>query len=299
MSDERFNKDLCGWLGADEIQRKHAAEFGRLKSVAPMLFADAAPTEPVLLYKAYAQALGQFPNYPAQRIGDCVGFGHGHAHDLLQCVEIGLGQPLVYQETDTEFIYAASREVAGILSNTDGSYGSAAVKAMTTLGMVSRPMLGPEGTYSGARAKAWGDSGVPPAILSEASPYLLGGAAAVTTWDELVTALSSGYPTTVCCDQGFTMTRDPQGFCERKGRWGHCMAFVAVRFDRPGACVLQSWGPDVPDGPVALGQPDWSFWIDQATVEAMLAEGDSWAISKTPGFEKRQLPPAWRYDEAA
>lgn len=299
MSDALFNKDLCGWLGSDEIQKQHAAGFPRLRVAAPHLFGDPAPTQPVLLYKAYLESIGQYPAYPAQRIGDCVGFGHGHAHDLLQCVEMHVGQPLVYQETDTEFIYAASRQVAGILGQGDGSYGSAAVKAMTTLGMVSRPMLGPEGSYSGTRAKDWGYSGVPTAILAEATPYKLGGAAAVTTWDELVAALSSGYPTTVCCDQGFTMTRDPQGFCQLQGKWGHCMAFVGLRFDRPGACLLQSWGENVPDGPTALDQPDWSFWVDQAVVEAMLAEGDSWAISRTPGFEKRVLPPSWRYDQAA
>jgi len=206
---------------------------------------------------------------------------------------------LVYQETDTEFIYATSRQVAGILGRRDGSYGSAAVKAMTTIGMVSRPMLGAEGTYSGQRAREWGLTGVPQPIEAEAGPYKLGAAAAVTSWDELVAALTNGYPTTVCCNQGFVMTRDEQGFCAQSGVWGHCMVFVGVRFDRPGACVLQSWGPDVPSGPLAFDQPNFSFWIDQAVVEAMLAEGDSWALSQTPGFEKRALPPAWRYDVAA
>lgn len=299
MSEPFFDKSLCGWLGADEVQKRHAAGIPSLRTAAAGLFARAPSTDPVLLYKAFTEALGGFPGYPAQRIGDCVGFGSGHAHDLLQCVEIGLGSPLVYQETDTEFIYAASRQVAGILGRGDGSYGSAAVKAMSTMGMASRPMLGPEGVYSGARARAWGDAGVPQAVLAEAAPFLLGGTAAVAAWDELVAALSSGYPVVVCCDQGFDMTRDAQGFCARQGRWGHCMAIAGVRFDRPGACLLQSWGPDVPQGPTALGQPDWSFWVDQATVEAMLAQGDSWAISKTPGFEKRKLPPAWLYDVAA
>ena len=62
-----------------------------------------------------------------------------------------MGAPDEYRETDTEFIYATSREVAGILGQGDGSYGAAAVKAMTTIGMVSRQMLGKDGTYSGQR----------------------------------------------------------------------------------------------------------------------------------------------------
>ncbi len=299
MSDPLFHVPLCGWLGADETQKRHAADFPSLRALAPHLFEGPAPTEPILPYKAYREVLGSDPQYPAQRIGDCVGFGHGHGNDLLQCIEISLGQPYVYQETDTEFIYAASREVAGILGRSDGSYGSAAVKAMTTMGMVSRKMLGPEGVYSGQRAKEWGLTGPPSAVVAEAAPFKLGGAAAVSTWDELQAALANGYPTTVCCNQGFTMTRDAQGFCDQQGTWGHCMVFVGMRFDRPGACVLQSWGPNVPDGPTVLAQPSYSFWVDQKTVEAMLAEGDSWALSRTPGFEKRALPPAWKYDSAA
>jgi hypothetical protein len=77
------------------------------------------------------------------------------------------------------------------------------------------------------------------------------------------------------------------------------MVIAGVRFDRPGACILQSWGPDVPQGPTALGQPDWSFWADQSVVEAILGEGDSWALSKAPSFVSRLLPATWKYDAAA
>ena len=74
-------------------------------------------------------------------------------------MEIGLGSPIVYRETDTEFLYGASRQVAGILGTNDGSYGAAAVKAMTTIGVVCREMLGTDGTYSGDRAELWGKTG--------------------------------------------------------------------------------------------------------------------------------------------
>ena len=56
-----------------------------------------------------------------------------------------------------------------------------------------------------------------------------------------------------------------QRFCEASGTWGHCMLLAGVRFDRPGACIIQSWGPDVPDGPTDLGQPDFSFWADKTS----------------------------------
>jgi hypothetical protein len=299
MSDETTYQHLCGWRGADDIQRTFASHFPTLARSAPHLMEGPAPTDPVLLFKAWRDVLGQDPAYPAQQIGDCVSFGHGHGNDLLQCIEIGLGEPVVYQETDTEFIYATSRELAGILGRQDGSYGAAAVKAMTTLGMVSRAMLGGDGSYSGQRAKAWGFSGAPASVKAEAGAFKLGSAALVSTWDELVAALRNGYPVTICTGQGFTLDRDAQGFCQARGSWGHCMLIAGVRFDRPGACIVQSWGPACPTGPQALDQPSFSFWADQAVVARILAEGDSWALSKSPAFQKRELPPAWKYHDAA
>lgn len=232
-------------------------------------------------------------------VHNCVSFGHAHANDLLQCIEISLGEPADYKETDTEFIYGASREISGNLGNSDGSYGSAAVKAMTQWGMVSREMLGSDGAYDGHRAKQWGRTGPPQKIKDMAKPYLLGGAALVQTWDELVAAITSGYPVTICSNQGFTMTRDQNGFCDAHGHWGHCMSCAAVRFDIEGACVLQSWGKNTPDGPQVLGQPSFSFWAHRQTIEHILSQGDSWAISKSPDFAPRPLPTSWRYSSAA
>lgn len=292
---------LLGWRGVDEVQQAFAATMPTLAAAAPHLMAAAPPdpNAPVLLYKAWRDVLGHDPNYPAQQIGDCVSFGHGHGNDLLQCIEIGLGEPAIFCETDTEFIYGASRQVAGILGSQDGSYGSAAVKAMMTIGMVSRTMLGSDGTYSGQRAKAWGLTGPPSSVEAEATPYKLAGAAQVTTWDELVAALRNGYPVTICTAQGFTLARDSQGFCRARGRWGHCMFIAGVRFDRPGACIIQSWGPDMPTGPLSLGQPTFSFWSDKPVIERILAEGDSWALSKSPAFEERKVPTPWNYHDVA
>jgi hypothetical protein len=292
-------RNLCGWLGIDARQIRAAAGFTTLYRLAPHLFDNTEPTQPILLYRAFQEVLGNDPNYPAQEIGDCVSFGHGHGNDLSQCVEIALGEDAEFQPTDTEFIYGAARKVAGMLgTGGEGCYGSAAVKAMTTIGMISRPMLGAEGNYSGRRARSWGATGPPTELLEAAETYKLGAAANVTTWDELVAAMQSGYPVTICTGQGFVMTRDQQGFCTPSGTWGHCMCLAGLRFDRPGACVLQSWGHMKPSGPTDLDQPDWSFWVDRQTIGRILAEGDSWALSKAPAFKKRDLP-AWSYDIAA
>lgn len=291
MSDHDFPYQT-GWIddGGHELI---AADLPVLATDAPDLLPTAEPSKPIRLYRAWWDVTGNYPDYPAQQIGDCVSFGHGHANDLLQCVEIALGEPSEYRETDTEFIYATSREVAGILGRGDGSYGAAAAKAMLNMGIVSREMLGSDGAYSGSRAKSWGRTGAPSDVKAKAGPYRLGAVARVTTWGSLVAALWNGFPVSVCSNWGFTMTRDAQGFCRPRGTWAHCMFFAGARFDRPGACCTQSWGSDTPSGPLDLEQPSYSFWIDKQYVERMLAAGDSWALSRSPEFVKRPLPADW------
>lgn len=276
---------FCGWI--DDGGHHEIAE------TIPQYYVQAATTEPdgpIMLYRAWCDVLGKYPDYPAQQIGDCVSFGHGHANDLLQCVEICFGEPAEYRETDTEFIYGESRKISGHLGWGDGSYGAAAVKAMLNVGVVSREMLGTNGAYSGKRAKDWGYWGPPADVEKEAAPYKLGSVAKIEDWPTLVAAVWNGFPVTICSNQGFTLQRDSQGFCRASGHWGHCMLIAGLRFDRPGALICNSWGPDAQSGPTALDQPLFSFWADKAVVERILSAGDSWALSKAPEFVKRQLP---------
>ena len=125
-------------------------------------------------------------------------------------------------------------------------------------------MLGTDGAYSGDRAKEWGSTGPPHDVELKAAPYKLGSAALVSTWDELVAAITNGYPVTICTDQGFTLTRDCGRFLRGQRNVGPLHAPCRRPLRSPGACIIQSWGPDVPDGPTVLGQPDFSFWVEQA-----------------------------------
>jgi hypothetical protein len=262
------------------------------------LVLEAEPAKPILLYKAWRDVLGKDPDYPAQQIGDCVSFGHGHANDLLQCVEIRLGEPSGFRETDTEFIYGTSREVGGMLGRGDGSYGSAAVKAMMTIGVVSREMLASDGAYSGSRARSWGRTGVPAAVKQLAAPFKLGTAAGIRTRAEAISALWNGHPITICSNVGFNTPRDANGKCKAWGVWGHCMFICG--FDPATNCYLvcQSWGPGQPSGPLHLDQPTFSFWADASVVERRIfGAGDSWALMRSPEFAKRSMPGSFhRFD---
>jgi hypothetical protein len=295
MQDANGNYD-GGWLddGGHVAIAATLPRFASLMRQACLAPSPAAPSAPILLYEAWKDVLGKYPDYPAQQIGDCVSFGHAHANDLLQCIEIALGEPSEFRETDTEFIYGESRKVSHNLTMFDGSYGAAAVKAMTQVGVVSREMLGSDGAYSGSRAKSWGWHGPPADVEAKAAPYKLGAVSRIDTWDELYAAISNGLPVTICSNWGFATPRDAQGFCNARGTWAHCMMIAGMRFDREGACVCQSWGPSQPSGPLALDQPSFSFWADRKYIEKILAQGDSWALMKSPDFVHRTVPKNWR-----
>src|SRR3954454_13321840 len=85
-------------------------------------FAAAAPHlggsgagQTTLLYKAYKDVNGgQYLDYPAQAIGDCVSHGFGHGIDLLEAVQIAVGHRTEeFQQTATEAIYGMARVDVG------------------------------------------------------------------------------------------------------------------------------------------------------------------------------------------
>lgn len=279
---------LGGWIddGGHEIYARGLPVFG---DHAPDLLLDAKPSTPILLYKAWKALGGAYPPYVRQVIGDCVSFGHGHGNDLLQCVEAYRGEPSVPAETMTEFVYGESRKVGHILGPFDGSYGSAAVKAMTAVGIVSRAIGG--GAYDGSRAKKWGMIGPPSDLEAKAAQYKLKACALIKTEADAISCLWNGSPFTICSSQGFDTTRDRDGFCRASGVWKHCMMVAGWRPNPEGFLICQSWGPNSPSGPLDLDQPSFSFWCDtQTMVRHIISAGDSWGLFGAPDFVRRSLP---------
>jgi hypothetical protein len=290
--------NLEGWFhDPEEVQRL-------LATMPRPLFAAAAPRlsgtgtgKTTLLYKAFKEVnKGSYIDYPAQTIGDCVSHGYGHGVDLLEAVQIALGKKNeVFQQTATEAIYAMARvDVGGQRgSYSDGAVGAWAAKAVSEIGTVDRDVVGP---YDGNRAKDWGAKGAPSSIKAKAAQHKVQTVSMVSSYEELEDALANGYPVPVCSNQGFTLQRDQDGFCRAHGTWGHCMLIVGVRADdRPGACIFQSWGSEMPTGPLALDQPPNSFWAERDVVDSMLSMQDSFALSQFDGYPGQVIPDRWSY----
>lgn len=300
MPDPQDFAHLLGWRGRDEIQRYFAAQAPRLIEAAPDLYDDDEDKSPILLYRANLEVWGgAWRDYAAQTIGDCVSHGWGHGLDMLQCIEIALDGAGEYSETDTEFIYGGSRQVAGILGPQDGSYGGAAAKFCTEVGVLSREMLGGDGGYSGQRAKQWGRTGPPADLKSKAGAWKVGATALVNNWSDLRAATGSGHPVPVCAGEFGQGERDRDGFITQYGRGGHCQLICGLRFDREGACILNSWPPSAYSGPRIWDMAQQMYWIPRARVERWLSEGDSFAISSLPYFKPRSIPKSWRWNLAA
>jgi hypothetical protein len=297
VSDAPF-ESLGGWLNDPA---KHAETRGELPFP---LFGDAARNlqgagdgKTALLYKAWKDVLGNYPSYKAQEIGDCESMGNGHGVDLTECIQIVIQKKAeTYKETCTEALYGMGREAGGMLGGGDGCYGSAMAKALTTMGVIPREKVG---AYSGQRAKLWGGrNGVPAEIKALGADHKIKTASMVANYGELESAIASGYVVAVSSNQGFTMQRDSQGFCQARGSWSHCMLICGIRNDeRRGACIAQSWGPETPSGPLVLDQPPFSFWADWQTVDRMLGMQDSYALSALVGYPGQPLPSNWTYGD--
>jgi hypothetical protein len=293
---------LGGWIDdPEQVQRIMAGMRNPYFAQAAPRLRGSGANQTTLLYKAFKDVNnGQYLDYPAQQIGDCTSFGHGHGIDLLEAVQIVIGKKNEeFKQTATEAVYGMARvDIGGQRgSMEDGGVGAWCVDAMTKIGTVSRDVVGP---YSGQRAKQWGAQGVPDSIKQHAGEHKLGAAAMVTQYSELEDALANGYPVTVCSNQGFTLERDSDGFCSPKGSWSHCMLLVGVRTSpRAGACIFQSWGSAMPSGPLSLDQPPNSFWAERAVVERMLSMQDSWSLSTFNGYPGQVLPSHWTYADFA
>lgn len=292
---------MDGWVPPEERTYEVAKRHDELLTVASVFSSVAAPLtdsgagKVVLLWKAWEKATGRKFVPLEQVIGECVSFAFARSVDIVSAVEIALkGEAEKYlADCATEWIYGASRVIqgGGRLRNSDGSLGSWAQAAVKENGTLIRKDYG-NGVdltrHSGERAKDWGFRGLPFEMEVVADQHPIQDTALVKSYEEARDSIANGYPVAVCSGVGFTMERDSEGFCKRKGSWAHSMAFIAVddSHSRPGLLCQNSWGNYLP-GPKRHDQPDGSFWVDADTADAMLRQADSYALSNFKGYPKQ------------
>lgn len=254
----------------------------------------------VFLWDAYVKKFGKLPWCHNQgQVGSCVSFGTSRA---LEATFINAivhdGAPYEFADIFEEVIYAGSRVDVGQnqLGNEDGSVGAWAAKYVSQIGgSLPRGIYGATDgtTYNEARARSWGNSGVPASLVAESKKYRSGSVSQVRTWDEAKKALAQRYGIAVCSNQGFTMQRNSNGVCEASGTWGHCMCLDGYYIDTDGreyGHIQNSWGANAMTGPVGWGTPNTGgFWATSRALDGMLRQGDSWAYSAVKGFPAKNV----------
>ena len=301
MLNNTDSKNLCGYRPNRRATDAYVAALPQpeFRGAAPALMRQAQ--HDTVLYPALF-ALNPNWRRGSQGIGDCVSWGYELACTLLKAIQIvALSRPEMWiAEVATESIYGGSRvEARGRKTGgwSDGSYGAAAAKWIHDWGVLLRQDYSQQTrnadhnltTYSAKRAKDWGHWGCggehdKDALDLAAREHPVRTVSLVSTFDEAAAALQNGFPVPVCSGQGFSSSRDDDGFCEPQGRWAHCMCFIGVRYgSRPGLLCANSWGrsakgpfwPD--DAPEAITWCAW--WVDAEVADRMLAGRDSFALS--------------------
>lgn len=232
-------------------------------------------------------------SYVANGIGvhNCVGFGtHTAADTTAACDRIRRNSPsAVPALISPEWCYGASREISNTLGRSDGSYGSAAAKAIRQWGVVHQKKYPTVDLteYDMARCRNWAAVGVPDELKPIAEPHKMLHTTNVKTAQEAWTLIGNGYGINMCSNMGWDGPRDSEGIIKRNGSWGHSMAISSRRTLKSGQRLLlihQSWGDKWTSGPYWQDQPLGSFWAFIEDVEQGLKRGDSFAYASFEGF---------------
>lgn len=269
---------------------------------------DSGKGKDVFLWKAEEQLTGKVRLPHNQKLGDCVSHGFSGAVDDLRFVRIAWYNDTAedFVETSSEAIYGGARiEIGkGQCGVQDGAVGAWAADWLLKYGIIPRLSYNVQGIpvdltqYSPALAKLWGIKGVPSDLENVAREYPAKTVSLVSSWEEVRDAIAGAKcPVTICSNQGFTTTRDANGFCSPQSVWQHCTYFRGISDNpkRPGGAYQQSWGEGMPTGPLhvtlphglELDMPEGCFFVDAEIIDRMVKQGDSFVIADIIGYPAR------------
>jgi hypothetical protein len=249
------------------------------------------------LWTAATKVLGKLlPPRNQGSVGSCVSFGTARAalYSYIFALAMGLSGKALEHFVE-EAIYALARHEIGKdrLGFGDGCVGAWAAQAIKDFGVLAPGIYGQYDltNYDPSRCRTWGRSGLPDDLEPEAKKHPTGAITQIKSWEAAKRCLAGGRAIAVSSSQGFTMTRDKDGFATARGIWRHCMTLCGYQTGRrEGGRLDNSWGSDAHSGPVGAGDPGpEGFWADAPILDRMLAEGDSWAFDPVGGFGVQKL----------
>jgi hypothetical protein len=318
--DENHYPNIDGWKDDPKAVAQALAILETQQGVKPVFAVAGADlidaiddNAPVFFWDSETKVAGQvLPSWNQGQVGCCVSFGWGRAiQDRIFYQAATKGDKWNGKLVATEPLYGLMRVQVGKgqLGNSDGATGAWAALAVKgdVGGVLFRQVYPPNydfTIYSEKTARLLGVKGCPADLIPLAKEHPIQTVALVKTSDEVWAAIGNGYPVPICSNVGF---QSPlvNGFCAPSGSWAHCME-IRARFIHPtkGKCfvIQNSWGDylkvnngnniiqvkNVNGTTDAITLPQGCFAVTAQTVNRIVAQGDSYAISDFKGFPARR-----------
>lgn len=169
-------------------------------------------------------------NY-AQQAGSCVSEGARTSCNGLAATNVLLlNKPEKFKESYAPYHYSTMRTLVApkhgtrFGCNDDGGIGSYMAEAFGEYGNLFKDTEGlPDYTGQASIARQWGCYQPKKEYIELAKQHLVKKVARLRTWEDMVDAMSNGYPVHFCSMLSFQMQPNSQGFHEqtREG-WAHC-----------------------------------------------------------------------------
>ncbi|HRA10056.1 MAG TPA: hypothetical protein PKX31_00210 [Chitinophagaceae bacterium] len=225
-------------------------------------------------------------------VHNCVSHATSLALDTLSVTEIVNGDREVWvARSASEYVYHVSRMVIGKgrFGSGGGSVNAYAAKGLQEYGSLRRTQYNSVDLtkYSEKRAYSWGRGSIPKDLYDIAKAQNIGKFAAIKNFSDACDSLYNGYPIVVASSQGFSSTRDKDGFCRPQGSWMHSMSVLGYKDgSRPGVAICNSWPSFLP-GENEFGLPPSCFFCDASVFDNMCKMGDTFSLAGFNGFKPR------------
>lgn len=230
----------------------------------------------------------------------CVSFGAKNATEYLSCCDMLMRKDREqFKPVFPPYYYGTGRVYVGGWDNdySDGSLGSYMAEAVKKYGtLFSDEKDVPK--YSGSVAKEFGakrlllDRWKPTAIK-----YLVKDTAQINSWEDLVTAITNGYPCPTASSIGYNMEPSSDGFHKQTDSWSHQMCFIGVDDNDkdPYALLLNSWGDShghLKDFDNGEDLPTGVLRVRRADALKHIKAKETYAYSQFDGFPTQRIEQA-------
>jgi hypothetical protein len=203
--------------------------------------------------------------------------------EYLQCILIASGKRANFKYVSHAWPYFLARREFNMLGGGDGVADGSIPPVLAKYGAIHRdecPDKSMAGPGSDDLAAKWGGGSLRGDELKQyeklASDNIATITAKIRSAAELADGIAAGGVASCSDDQGYSMTRDRNGFCKAQGTWYHYHVRNGVRVaenGQRGFQYVQSWGDTTPSGDPVPGCPGNVFLVDWDVQDRLCESG--------------------------